>query len=754
MGKDERGSKTGGHKRASLRHLLIAALNVVIIVAMVVCTWAYLSEAHLYREKTRTSLFVSSVETMKRYAYTYISAEQGYVDNWARYITDNDMTEDEALAFIKSLNTQDQRWAHIVDMETMEARSTLAVNGSDAVDFYEQALHKEAGGDVAAASANDAFIQTMQDIFNGGHAVLGRYRLNRSGYTVVAVGTKVTLSTDEGRRDYLLLRLMPVDEVRKMWVFPTEFSSAEVGIINRSGSYVVPSASMRSESFLDLIRAYNFQDDYRQVYALHDRLLNTDSGTLYYYDSAGDLCCWYYSSFGDDSQMDILGYVKASDLAGEDGMWYVAVIIIGGGLVLLMVVDGLTLLAVNRHLRVAVAAAQEANETKTRFLASMSHDIRTPMNAVLGMTAIAKEHVDEPERVAGYLDKITLSGNHLLTLINDVLDISQIESGRMALNPAAFSVRETVDGAVDILRVHIDNRRIAFTQGWGEMACDTLMGDKLRISQILINLLTNAVKYTPEGGSVSMSVHEEPVERDGDVLGVDRVRLVLVVEDTGMGMTEEFQKVMYDSFSRATASQLNTVQGTGLGLAIVKRLVDLMEGAIECVSAPQHGTRFTVTLELPTVQGTRERAGDGEKPALQTPKDVHVLVAEDNDLNWEIVQELLESHGVTCERAENGAVCLEKLKGAPAGTYDAVLMDVQMPVMNGLEATRAIRGLADSGLRDIPVIAMTADAFAQDVQACLDAGMDAHISKPIDIQATLQCMMRLINARQERGKEE
>lgn len=575
--------------------------------------------------------------------------------------------------------------------------------------------------------------------------------------TASSSGSKVTLSTDEGRRDYLLLRLMPVEEIRKMWVFPTEFATAEVGIINRSGSYVIPSASMRSESFLDLIRAYNFPDDYRKVYDLHDTLLNTDSGTLYYRDSTGDLCCWYYSSFGGDSQMDILGYVKASDLAGDDGMWYVAVIIICSGLALLMVVDGLTLLRINRHLREAVTAAEQANETKTRFLSSMSHDIRTPMNAVLGMTEIAKAQVDNPERVTDCLNKIATSGNHLLTLVNDILDISQVESGRMALNPAAFSVRELAEEAAGILKVQTDSKRISFTQTYGAMPHDALVGDKLRISQVVISLLTNAAKYTPRGGTVRFEVHEEPVEGDAGGTETERTRLVFVIEDNGMGMTPEFQKVMYDSFSRATVSQLNAVQGTGLGLAIVKQLVDLMGGSIDCVSAPQRGTRFTVKMELPVAQGQgplgHEKVGEAE-PAGAATEGMHVLVAEDNDLNWEIVSALLESNSITCERAENGAVCLEKLKGAPAGTYDAVLMDVQMPVMNGLEATRAIRALDDPLLRRTPVIAMTADAFAQDAQACFDAGMDAHIPKPIDIQAVLRCLARLKGTARKQGEEE
>lgn len=754
MSRGERGGESARRTRVVHPQRLVVALNIVIVVAMASFTLAYLSDMHLEHEKARTDMFISNVETMKQAAQTYIASEQGYVNNWARFITDHDMTEDEALDYIRSVNTQPDRWAHIVDMETMDARSTAQINGSDEVDFYKQFLDKREMSDVSPA--DKTFMESINLIYDGNETVLGRYRPSRSSLSVIAVGTRVTLSDDTGRRDYLLLRLMPVEEMRKMWAFPTEFITAEIGIIDRAGSYVLPSASMRSESFLDFIRAYNFPDDYHQVDSVQGTLLNTDSGTLYFRDSAGEECCWYYSSFGDNSQLDILGYVKARELVSNDETWRMVVSLVCGGLLLLMIIDGIALLAVNRRLKDAAASARQANAAKTKFLSSMSHDIRTPMNAVLGMTAIAKENINDPERVSDCLDKITASGNHLLTLINDILDISQVESGKVSLNPAPFSVRGLIGDIEEMLRAQIGSKRIAFSQTWGALPHDTLVGDKLRIAQVLINLLTNAAKYTPEGGNVSLEVREEPVGgADNSDADLGCTRLVFVVEDNGMGMAEEFQKVMYDSFSRATTSQLNTVQGTGLGLAIVKRLVDLMGGTIECSSALQRGTRFTIALELPWAQ----EAHAIETSSRQEPDSVvgmHVLIAEDNDLNWEVVSELLASHGAICERAKNGSECLEKLAAGDASAYDAVLMDIQMPVMNGIEATRAIRCSEDPRVRDIPVVAMTADAFAQDVQTCLDAGMDAHIAKPIDIQAALQCLARLRNkpGRQSKGGQD
>ena len=265
------------------------------------------------------------------------------------------------------------------------------------------------------------------------------------------------------------------------------------------------------------------------------------------------------------------------------------------------------------------------------------------------------------------------------------------------------------------------------------------MGDKLRLSQIYLNLLVNAVKYTEPGGHIRLEVSENPLP------DTTAVELVCIVADDGIGMSEEFQKTMYDSFSRATDNRIEKIQGTGLGLAIAKRMVEMMHGSIDCQSAPGEGTTFTVriTLDAGDVKDLPQHEAVGETAGSNDLTGTRVLIAEDNDLNWEIIQTMLSEYGVQCERAENGQECIQRLNDTAPGTYDLVLMDVQMPVLNGRDAARQLRQSSRADLRSIPIAAMTADAFAEDVQACLEAGMDAHLAKPVDIEKVLVTIRRL-----------
>ena len=345
--------------------------------------------------------------------------------------------------------------------------------------------------------------------------------------------------------------------------------------------------------------------------------------------------------------------------------------------------------------------------------------------------------MNDPETVSECLNKVTIAGNHLLTLINDILDISKVESGMMRLNPSSFSLDRSIASIEDMIRPQLFEKHLEYTGNYSDLPCRYITSDELRVNQILINLLTNSIKYTKPGGRVSLTIREELIPENKNT-----VRLIFIVEDTGIGMSEEFQKTMYDSFSRATNSQINKIQGSGLGLAIVKQMVELMNGSIDCLSKPGTGTRFTVTLEFPIAETPPETASDSEGSNVDI-SGMHVLVAEDNDLNWEIIATMLAEYGVKCSRSENGQECVDMLTSSKDGDYDAVLMDVQMPIMNGKEATIIIRQNDREYIRSIPIAAMTADAFAEDVQACLDCGMDGHISKPVNIQRVLQFLNKV-----------
>ena len=384
----------------------------------------------------------------------------------------------------------------------------------------------------------------------------------------------------------------------------------------------------------------------------------------------------------------------------------------------------------NEELDEALHIAKAANESKSNFLSNMSHDIRTPMNAIIGFTTLMGKEADDPARVREYTKKISGAGDYLLSLINDVLDMSKIESGKTTLNVSRFSLRELVGETESIIRMQTDAKHQQFTVAIADVVHENLMGDKLRIRQILLNLLSNAQKYTPAGGRIELSIEGAPQEKR------DIQKLRIAVADTGFGMDSEYSKTIFDPFTRLDNSMTGKIQGTGLGLAITKNIVDLMGGTISVASAPGEGSTFTVELELPAADDAAllpcDAGGAGEEDAFALG-GLRVLAAEDNELNAEILVELLAMENVSCKVCEDGRAVVDAFVGSAPGTYDLILMDVQMPVMNGYEATRAIRGGSHPDAESIPIIAMTANAFAEDVLDALQAGMDGHIAKPVDM---------------------
>ena len=516
--------------------------------------------------------------------------------------------------------------------------------------------------------------------------------------------------------------------------------------------------------------------------------------------------------------------------------------------------------------------AIHASKAKSEFLSNMSHDIRTPMNAIVGMTAIATASIDDKQQVQNCLKKISLSGRHLLGLINDVLDMSKIESGKLTLSADQVSLREVMEAIVSIAQPQVRAKRQQFDVSIHDISSENVCCDSVRLNQVLLNIIGNAIKFTPDGGRISVAMYEEPSER-----GEAFVRIHFCITDNGIGMTEEFKAHIFESFVREDSSRVRKTEGSGLGMAITKYIVDAMGGQIEVDSAPGRGTSFHVTLDLEksevqeadmvlpswrmlvvdddkllcesTVSSLRaigleadwtldaenalEMVGDrlakgrpyqiilldwklpgmdgiaaaremhnrygddipillisaydwseiedearaagitgfipkplfkstlyyGLKPFV-TPdgsgsdgpepanapdlSGYRVLLAEDNELNWEIAEELLTAEGLELDWAENGQICVEKFQDAEPGYYDAVLMDLRMPVMTGYQATEAIRNMDRPDAESIPIIAMTADAFAEDVQKCLDAGMNAHVAKPIDVREISRLLLKLI----------
>ena len=737
MIKDQKNRDDVEKNTSAVKYILVMA-NIILILISIGFSWGYSQNLKKEQKAAKLDAFCATIESMKQVSDNYLRMELGYAKDWAQYIERNDMTIDEALDYINASNHQEDRYAHIVDMQTFEAYTTYSQDGSDFVSCYQNFYDRR------TEETYQLFLDTMQKMLasESDFNVLGKYRADDTQTNVISVGTRVALRADDGeKKDYLLLRIIPVESVRKIWVFPVEYMSAEIGMITKSGAYVIPSNSMKSLSFSEFILGYNLVDDYGKLEEMLRQLSSTQSGILEYKDSKGQDCYWYYSSFGEESGIDIVGYIPVKNLDTYTTSW-VIIFMTCGVLLLLALVDGAYICHMNRRLRETAKVAEEASKAKTQFLSTMSHDIRTPMNGIIGMTNIAKIHINEPEYVKSCLNKVSLASDHLLTLINDILDISKVESGSMVLNPAVFSVEESIEKLIDIVQIQMEDKNLRF-ETEKEIPEVYLVADELRLNQIFINILTNAIKYTPQGGTIKMSVREEMQESG-------KVRLIYCVSDTGMGMTEEFQETMYHMFSRETDSRTDKIQGTGLGLAIVKQMVDLMGGTIQCESAPNKGTKFTITIDLEKGDAGeyRQKYGTDDGQADQF-EDLRVLVAEDNDLNWEISCELLKSIGVSCVRAQNGQECIDLLEASEKNPYDLVLMDIQMPVMNGKEAARQIRQSSCDSIKNIMIVAMTADAFAEDVWECINAGMNGHISKPVDKKKVIEVLRQV----QQRKKE-
>ena len=386
----------------------------------------------------------------------------------------------------------------------------------------------------------------------------------------------------------------------------------------------------------------------------------------------------------------------------------------------------------------ALQSAERASKAKTDFLSNMSHDIRTPMNAIVGLTALMENELDEPEKLADHLGKLKSSGQLLLGIINNILDMSRIESGKTTLTIEPMDLSHQLDQLNTMIFSQANVKKQTFTVST-HILHKNLLADPTRLNQVLMNILSNAVKYTPQGGHIRFEAEELP--RNDHY-----AKYRFIVQDNGIGMSEAYQKTLFDPFTREEKSGTNKVQGTGLGMAITKSIVDLMGGTIRVESATGKGTRFEVVLEFPIdAEADKVQTAPAlpeEAEAVSPLSGMNFLCAEDNAINAEILELLLETKGARCTICSNGQEIVDAFASVRPGEYDMILMDVQMPVMDGLEATRRIRSGENPLGRTIPILAMTANAFLEDMQKSRDAGMDEHLSKPVDINALEQTVKR------------
>ena len=393
----------------------------------------------------------------------------------------------------------------------------------------------------------------------------------------------------------------------------------------------------------------------------------------------------------------------------------------------------------NRILEEALEASKASNVAKSVFLSNMSHDIRTPMNAIIGFTNLAKQDEDVPDKTREYLDKILTSGNHLLSLINDVLEMSRIESGKIELNNSPCNLADIMEQlqAMVLNQSDAKNQRLVFDIS--KVTDTSVICDELRLKQILLNLTSNAVKYTPENGLIEIRAIQTGASEEG------KASYEFHVKDNGIGMTSEFAAHVFEAFEREKTTTISGIQGTGLGMAITKNIIELMEGSIDVITAPGKGTEFVVRLELEI----SDSYNDSSQDATSEVADVdftgkRLLLVDDMDINREIAKAMLEANGFIIDEATNGQEALDMVADSEPDYYYAVLMDIQMPVMDGYEATKAIRKLENSKLANIPIIAMTANAFDEDRQNAIAYGMNAHVAKPIDVDQLLGTLSSLL----------
>ena len=715
--------------KSNRRRLLLLG-NAVIILALVTYTVLFAFTLRQRSLQAAIEQVTESIDSLSRRSIVYFDASSRACADWAGYVRANNWDAETVLCTLAQLNSNPDVEIEVVDPDTLRGWSTLSRDtgelthtpAEDTADSRSVSYsnYYSLGVELAGLDPEDPDSMVVTSTFTN----------DITSEQCIAFARYVPVVQKDGTaKQMYLLRVEPLSVLQKYWDTQDSASGAQVSFVNAEGEYLFRSSMLKNSNFFEFLMSYNGLT-YPELNDLQQSVNeNPDPGWFIYKNAQGNDTLFAYSSKSYNGWY-FVGALETSELVHSSLQWQLVLVLILG----LMLLGGMNILyyaQINKQLRHSMVQLEEANKAKTNFLSSMSHDIRTPMNAILGMTAIAQHSLDDPDKVADCLDKVHLTGSHLLTLINDILDISKIESGKFTLTPRPISLKKEVENLLNIELPQAKAKGVQLNFRADELPQEYLLADPLRLNQIWINILSNAVKYTPAGGRVDATLREIPLPGDAD-----HIQLFYQVSDTGIGMSEEYMKTLFEPFTRERDGRVDKIEGSGLGMAITKQMVDLMGGTISVQSKRNAGSTFTVTLTLPVAAPppvqTQETAAAPDSFA-----GMHLLVAEDNDLNWEVLHEMLGFVEVTAARAVNGLECLRMLTNAPAGTYDLIFMDIQMPVMNGYDAARAIRRLPDPERSGIPIIAMTADAFAEDVQKAEEAGMNGHLAKPIDLELVM-----------------
>jgi signal transduction histidine kinase/DNA-binding response OmpR family regulator len=867
-----------------MKKFTIIILNVVIICAVVLSIIFYTKDLEVKDRDEACSAFETTTHAMEGVASSDLGTAESMCLAWANYINANDMTISEALTSVEQAMVGDES-VQIIGFDSLEGLASGSVDDSG-----EDAKISYSGLDVIdteALSENDGVLMTSE------------YKNPADGTEVVAFYTHIYLLDENGKDlDAILLRIVPVENLLDQWEYPVNYDNVDVAIIDKDGKYAMRTDVFSGDDFWENLGDEGY-DESGQMRVL-DLVDTEEMGSFELDENKHEGNFYAFSTVSLYEDWIFVARIEENSLYTSQFDWTVPGIIIFA-LTIALIINIIyfrsvfkqqkeQLETINRMAEEekaqkelvtdALNQAKAANMAKNAFFSNMSHDIRTPLNGVVGMTAIAGTHLTEPERVADCLHKITVASKHLLGLINEVLDMSKIESGNLELTEEAFQLSSVFDNVISMTRSQIEEHNHELVVSIDNVTHEKVIGDSLRLQQVFMNLMSNAIKYTPDGGVIKFRIAEK--HENQKKVGMYEV----VVEDNGIGMTPEFASTIFDPFTRAMDTKMNKVQGTGLGMSIVNNIIHMMDGEIKVETELGKGSKFTVYfclrlqeedeasydefIDLPvlvadddevsceyacnmlndlgmksewvlsgdeavkavlkkheekddyfaviidwkmpdmsgveTTKSIRDAVGEDvpiiiisafdwadieqearraganafiSKPLFKSRmvylfqslvgevakeeevineqeeesiKDIHdldlkgrkVLLVEDNELNAEIAEEILEMSGLEVVLAEDGLKAVQIMTTAFDGEYDLIIMDIQMPVMNGYDATRAIRHLGRRYTDTVPIVAMSANAFAEDVMDARNAGMNGHIPKPFDMNMLLDVLQKWV----------
>lgn len=859
------------NEQISTTHFLIGSFILLLLISLgsFVCLARYMNKASEQAISKVGDLYMTGIsDHLSAHFRTLIDLKLEQIDTLIKVVP-NDVKNSEDIESRDGAESPDDIYQELIYRASVRNFNYLALCSEDGeLEMLD--------GKQLQLTDPDPFYESLRN-----HEKKVAVGCDETGNEVVIFGVNADYPMQNGEHCMAIIAAVPIEYISVMLAIDEENALIYSHIIRKDGSFIVSDLNSEYTDYFSSIRGRFPNDDpekidtYIQELSIAMENKEDYSATLDFGESRQQIYCtllpnseWHLLTTLPSGALNQT--VESLDRNRTNATVFVCTIIVIVLLTIFYLYFKLTrqqLIDLNQAREEALAATK----AKSSFLSNMSHDIRTPMNAIVGMTAIATAHIDDKEQVQNCLKKITLSGKHLLGLINDVLDMSKIESGKMTLTAERISLREIIESVVGIVQTQAKSKNQNFNVHIDNIIAEDVYCDSVRLNQVLLNLLSNAVKYTQTEGTIQLSLSQEDTPSPkGDAY----VRTHIIVKDNGIGMTPEFMDHVFDSYSRADSTRVHKTEGAGLGMSITKYIVNAMEGTITVTSELNHGTEFHVTLDLEKaeteefdmilpawrmlvvdddevlcrtavealdsigIQADWTLSGEKAISLVRTHHQAHndyqiilldwrlpgmdglsvarqiraiigndmpiilisaydwsdlepeakeagingfiakplfkstlfyglkkymgveeaedtadsdtdlagrrILVAEDNELNWEILKELLFDLGIELDWAENGQICLEKFQDSEPGFYDAILMDVRMPVMNGYEATEKIRSLNHPAARNIPIIAMTADAFSEDIKRCLDSGMNAHTAKPINLNELTSLLKKYI----------